>query len=138
MEQAAPVTAEAPRFYRHWFMAAAVYNLLWGAMVSIWPLLPFRLLGIPDPNYPALFACIGMMVLVYAPGYYLVARDPDRYAAFAWIGLAGKTLGPLGFLIAAINGDLPWRFGLVLLTNDLIWWPVFWAFCLRYGREPFR
>lgn len=124
-----------PASFRVWFLAAAVYNLVWGGLVSLFPLAPFRLLGMAPPNYPALFACIGMMVLAYAPGYYLLWRDPVRYAAFAWIGLLGKTLGPLGFLISAVRGDLPWGFGWILVTNDLIWWPAFWAFALRYARR---
>ena len=32
---------------------------------------------------------------------------------------------------------LSWLFGFLLLTNDLMWLPAFWVFCLRYGREPF-
>lgn len=79
---------------------------------------------------------IGMMVGVYAYAYYLLARDPIRYQGVVWVGLAGKMFGPLGFLVSAIRGDLPWHFGLVVLTNDLIWWPSFWAFALKYARRP--
>lgn len=123
------------RTYRRWFLAAALYNAFWGIGTVLFPLAIFRTLGIPPPNYPWLFQCIGMMVLVYALGYYLLAIDPERYAAFIWIGLLGKTFGPLGFLFSAVRGDLPWSFGWVVLTNDVIWWPVFWAFALRYARR---
>ena len=126
------------RTYRAWFTAAAIYNLLWGAVVSIFPDLPFRLLNLPPSNYPVLWQAIGMMVMVYAPGYYFIARDPERYAVFVWIGLLGKLLGPLGFLVSAMLGVLPWRFGLLNLTNDVIWLPVFLLFAFRYAVQPLR
>ena len=124
------------RRYRPWFYGAALYNLVWGAVVVLFPNALFRLGGMEPPNYPALFQCIGMIVAVYALGYLLVARDPARYGAFVWIGLLGKTLGPIGFLFAASRGELPWAFGWTLLTNDLIWWPAFWSFVLRHARHP--
>ena len=36
-------------------------------------------------------------------------------------GLLGKILGPIGFLLAALDGRLPWRAGWTILSNDLIW-----------------
>ena len=75
-----------------------------------------------------------MLVGVYAIGYYLLARDPLRYAGLIWVALAGKTLGPVGFVYYAIAGILPWKFGWTCVLNDIIWWPVFWSFALRYGR----
>jgi hypothetical protein len=89
----------------------------------------------PAPR--AIWQCVGMMVMVYGPGYYLIARQPERYAALAWVGLIGKILGPLGFLYAIVTAELPARFGWILLTNDVMWWPVFLSFCLIYGRRPF-
>jgi len=124
--------------YRRWFMAAAVYNLLWGTLVVLFPGAFFRLIGMPEPTYPGIWQSVGMMVQVYAIGYWLIAKDPARYAALVWVGLLGKTFGPLGFLFTAAQGGLPWAFGITLLTNDLIWWPVFWSFALRHAVEPIR
>ena len=39
--------------------------------------------------------------------------------------MLGKVLGPIGFLQSAMTGRLPWKFGLVNITNDLIWWVPF-------------
>ena len=77
-----------------------------------------------------------MMVGVYAFAYYLLSRDPRRYCGFVWVGLAGKTLGPAGFVYSAATGGLPWTFGWVCLFNDVIWWPAFWSFALKYARTP--
>ena len=124
--------------YRWWFRAAAVYNAVWGAIAVLLPFAMFDALHIPRPHEPELFQCIGMMVGVYAIGYWLIALDPSRFGAFVWVGLAGKVLGPLGFLVAASQGRLPWTFGWINVTNDLIWLPVFVAFAVRLHREVGR
>jgi hypothetical protein len=111
------------RSYRAWFYAAAVYNLVWGVAVVAFPVTLAGLAGLERPG-------------VYAIGYYLLARDPARYSGLIWIALAGKTLGPAGFVYYAATGILPWTFGWTCVFNDVIWWPVFWSFALRYGRKP--
>jgi hypothetical protein len=121
--------------YRPWFYAAAVYNALWGAAVSLWPHAIFDLLGMPRSNYPALFQCIGMMVGAYAIAYWLIARNPVRYGALVYVGLLGKVLGPLGLVWSALRGDLPWVFGWVNVTNDLIWLPSFFAFAWLWWKQ---
>jgi hypothetical protein len=128
--------SDVPRGLRTWFYAAAFYNALAGLAILLFPSAILARIGIDHLNFLPLFQVIGMMVGVYAYGYYLIARDPIRYAPFVWIGLAGKTFGPIGFLFYAIQGQLPWAFGWMILFDDLIWWPAFWVFALKYGRSP--
>lgn len=116
-------------------MAAAAYNLVWGVAACLFPL-PFLRLGALDPRSAPLFQAIGMIVGVYAYGYYLIARDPQRYCGLVWIGLAGKTFGPIGFVFAVRKGDLPWSFGWINLTNDVIWLPAFVLFAWKHARRP--
>jgi hypothetical protein len=122
--------------YRPWFYAAAAYNLLWGVVVVAFPAAVTRFVGLDVPDALPLVQVVGMMVGVYAYGYYLLARDPRRYAGFIWIALAGKSLGPVGFLYSAATGALPWSFGWTCLFNDVIWWPAFWSFALTHARKP--
>ena len=68
-----------------------------------------------------------MVVGVYGVGYLIAAADPVRHWPIVFVGLLGKVLGPLGFLSAATRGDLPWVFGVTIMTNDLIWWFPFAA-----------
>jgi len=121
--------------YRIWFVIAAAYNLVWGIVVSAFPSLLFDLLKMPQPTYPALMQCIGMMVGVYAIGYGLIAKDPVRYGPVVYVGLLGKVLGPLGFLASASLGQLPWRFGWINVFNDLIWLPIFVPFAILVVRH---
>jgi hypothetical protein len=126
------------RIYKVWFYAAAIYNVLWGIPTILWPRQVFALTGYPLDRYPALFQCIGMMVAVYGLGYYYLAVNPKRFAPYIWVGLLGKTCGPIGLVWVASHGELPWRFGYFVIINDLIWWPVFWSFALKHARGPLR
>lgn len=123
-----PNTAAKLRRYRAWFYAAALYNLLWGSAVVLFPVRSFALLGLPPPQPVPIWQVVGMLVAVYAPAYWWVARNPWRHRHLIVIGLLGKVLGPVGFLWAAFSGALPWSFGWVNLTNDLIWWLPFTLF----------
>jgi len=111
-----------------WLMAAAVYNLVWGAAMVIAPVQTLALLGVWSANnelWPQLWACIGMIVGVYGIGYAIASRDPARHWPIVLVGLIGKVLGPIGFVDAAVRGDLPWSMGVTILTNDLLWWIPF-------------
>jgi hypothetical protein len=118
-------------------LAAAVYNLAWGAFVILFPTLPFGWLGIDAPNYPGLWQCIGMIVGVYGIGYGIAAGNPVRHWPIVLVGLLGKIFGPIGFLMAAINGEFPWAAGCTILTNDLMWWIPFAAILrLAWENDP--
>jgi hypothetical protein len=116
----------APPAWIVWTLrAAGIYNVLWGAAVVLFPAQPFAWLGMPPPNYPELWQCIGMVVGVYGVGYWIAASDPARHWPIVLVGWLGKVLGPIGFLNAALAGSLPWSFGLVNVANDLVWWVPF-------------
>jgi len=66
----------SPIWMRRVLLVAAVYNLVWGAWVIFFPLVPFRWMGVDPPNYPGLWQCIGMIVGVYGIGYGAAALDP--------------------------------------------------------------
>lgn len=123
-EQAATVAAS-------WMSAvlrlAAVYNLIWGAAVIVKPLFLFEWASMEAPRYPQIWQCVGMIVGVYGIGYWIAARDPIRHWPIVFVGLLGKVLGPIGFLQAALSKELPWAWGVTIITNDLIWWYPFTA-----------
>ena len=127
-------TAPAPRWMTGMLRAAGVYNLVWGAWVVLRPADAFRWADLPQPIYPELWQCIGMIVGVYGIGYWIAARDPARHWPIVLVGFLGKLFGPIGFLDAALRGRLPWIAGLVNVTNDLIWLVPF-ALVLMYARR---
>ena len=111
--------------YRPWFYAAAVYNLVWGAVTILFPRLFWSVVGLPAPDYLPIWQVVGMLVMVYAPAYWWVARYPARHRHLVLIALLGKLLGPAGFVWSAFSGQLTLAFGWTILTNDLVWWPAF-------------
>jgi hypothetical protein len=117
----------APRWLSWSLLLAGLYNLVWGALAVLFPVATLRCLGIIDLNYPELWQCIGMIVGVYGLGYWIAAYDPAGHWPIVLVGLLGKVFGPIGFLFAVMDGRLPWTFGLVNFTNDLIWWVPFTA-----------
>ena len=111
--------------------AAGIYNVVWGAVIVAFPHAGFDALGLERANHPAIVQCLGMVVGVYGIGYWLAARDPLGQWPLVFVGLLGKVLGPMGFLYYALRGDLPWSFGLLNVTNDLIWWGPFTVIVTR-------
>ncbi|MDG2055016.1 MAG: alkyl hydroperoxide reductase [Phycisphaerales bacterium] len=109
---------------------AGLYNIAFGVWVVLWPHCAFELVGMEVPRYPFLWQCIGMIVGVYGLGYLASARRPLRHWPIIMVGLLGKILGPIGFLQAALSGSITWSFGVIIITNDLIWWLPF-ALLLR-------
>lgn len=118
---------------------AAIYNLVWGALVILFPKTGFELLGLESPNYPQIWQCLGMVIGVYGIGYGIAARDPVRHWPIVFVGLLGKILGPIGFIYFAVRGEFPWIFGLTIIPNDLIWWPGFARVLYKaYGAHGLR
>ncbi len=113
------------KWHRGVFLAAGIYNLGWGMFSIADPQWLFRLAGMPPQNYPEIFACLGMVVGLYGILYLEVARIPERGWLLAAAGLAGKVLGPLGWLRLVWSGQWPLATLVLCLTNDLIWWIPF-------------
>jgi small multidrug resistance pump len=127
-----------PGWVKFWFYGAAVYNVVWGIWVVMFPGMIFDIVGMERLNFLPVWQGVGMMVMVYGLGYYYLAIDPERYGNFIWIGLLGKTFGPIGGIIGVVTGQLPLVFCWVFVFNDLMWWPAFWIFALKYGRKPLQ
>lgn len=121
--------------YKHCFMAAAWYNLVWGTFIVLFPSAYFELIGMEQPKYLAIWQVVGMCILVYAPGYWWASKNPVKFRHYIVIGLLGKFLGPIGFIWSASQGLLPIEFGLTLIFNDLIWWPIFFLFLIQMAKE---
>lgn len=109
----------------YWLKAAGIYNLIWGASVVLFPSAQFEYFNMPQPLYPGIWQCVGMIVGVYGLGYWWASRDPFTHWPIIAVGLLGKVLGPIGFIESVVSGKLPLIFGINNIFNDLIWWPSF-------------
>jgi hypothetical protein len=113
------------QFHRAVFLAAGIYNLGWGVYSALNPNWMFHFAGMTLPNYPEIFACLGMVIGLYGVLYLEVARVPERGWLIAVVGLIGKLLGPIGWAQLVWSGKWPVSTGVLCLTNDLIWWIPF-------------
>src|SRR5262245_4023310 len=113
------------RFHRVVFALAGLYNVSWGVWSIADPQWFFRFTGMPPANYPAVFACLGMVVGLYGILYFEVARAPEGGWLIAAVGLTGKVLGPAGMLWLIWSGAWPASALTLCLTNDFIWWVPF-------------
>jgi hypothetical protein len=76
------------RAYRPWFWAAIVYNLTWGISLVIYPRWFLWSANMTDSATP-LAQAAGMMVAVYAYGYYswrATRRATRRSSGLRWRG----------------------------------------------------
>jgi hypothetical protein len=118
------------RLYRLIFLLAAAYNLAFALWAGLRPLSFFDLLGMDPPRYPAIWACLGMVVGVYGLGYAYAALRLDRALPFIALGFLGKILGPIGWVATVASGEWPPRTFTLILFNDLVWWLPFALFLL--------
>lgn len=104
---------------------AAIYNIIWGGFIIFFPNALFDFAGLPRMNYPGVWQCVGMIVGVYGIGYWVAASDPIRHWPIVLVGFLGKIFGPIGFIQSLYLGVFNLKFGLTIITNDLIWWIPF-------------
>lgn len=116
-----PARAPALQRFRPWLVAAALYNAVWGiGALALAPGLGWQV--------------VGLVVLAYAPGYWWASRFPDRHPHIVAVGLFGKTVGPLAYLAGLATGRASPALLVVILTNDLLWWPAFAAYLRAAAR----
>ena len=136
------VHSTAPRMprrglHRATFVAAAIYNVVWGLYSGLDPQWVFRFADMPPMQHPVVFATVGMVIGLYGVVYAEIARRPERGFMLALVGLLGKVFGPIGLAFMIATGQWPAKTVLVILTNDLIWWIPF-AIYLRDAWPLYR
>ncbi len=119
------------RLYRAVFGLAAAYNVGLGLWAIVQPHAFFDLFQLAPPRYPSIWSTLGMVLGLYGVGYAYAAVHLDRARPFVAIGLAGKILGPIGWILAVQAGELPVRTVGLILFDDIAWWVPFSFFLLE-------
>lgn len=122
------------QIYRSTFVAAAIYNGLFGLWAGFFPEAFFHLMEMSPPRYPAIWKYLGMMIGLYGIVYLWAAYHLDQADLFIAVGLIVKMLGPFGVLLTIRSGEWPARTYSLSVVNDLIWWVPFALFLLRNRR----
>jgi hypothetical protein len=111
-----------------WF--AGGYNLLAGLSMIVFVHEGYKMLGFEKPALVMPSQLVGVLVMIFGIGYWLVARDPITNRNILLLGLLSKTFGPALSIYYVAVGKLPASFLLILLVCDLIYIPLF-AIILR-------
>jgi len=104
---------------------AGIYNILWGGFIVLYPDFLFQYANLHVPRYPEIWQCVGMIVGVYGIGYLAASLDPLVHWPIVLVGALGKLLGPIGFAFSLYSGRFNTDFGIVIISNDIIWWVPF-------------
>ena len=122
----------------HWrilFALAAIYNIGFGAWAILFPHAFFEWFDLGVSPHPWAWSCLGMVIGIYGLGYAHIAWKPADGDVFAALGLLGKILGPLGWLLAVRSNEIPPSTFLLILFNDVVWWYPFLAYLLRRSQK---
>jgi uncharacterized membrane protein len=122
-------------WHSRWLLAAALYNIGFGIWAGLFPQQAFQLFGMESDTPLFLWQTIGMIVGVYGIGYGIASINEQKHMPIVLVGLLGKVFGPIGFLYTYFNGDITLAFGTMILLNDLIWYPAFFAITIRFFRR---
>ena len=123
------------KYHQTTLKIAAIYNILWGAWVVLFPQHFFELVGMEAINHPMVWQGMGMVIGVYGLGYWWASYNPYRHWPIVMVGFLGKIFGPLGFVYNYLSGVVPFEFAYTLLTNDLIWWIPFFQILLTVHKQ---
>ncbi len=116
------VPAGMPAGWRAFFWAACIFNLLIG------------LAGMVSPEATIDARIVGLLVFAFGVVYYLVARDPLRFAPVLWAGVLGK-LGVVALLAPEAFGTGGDRLIAGILVADALFALGFMAFLFMRGEE---
>ncbi len=107
-------------------LAAALYNICWGAWMTCFPQQSLGVMGYP-PEGASLWQGIGVLIGIFGIGYAIAAFNPVRHWLVVFLGLLSKVLAGTGALGAALMGTAPPMAGWLSFPNDIIWWIPFAA-----------
>ena len=118
---------------------AAAYHVGWGLYIIRCPLQTMHVAGAELAHALPLWQGFGMMMAIFGVGYAIAARDPIKHWLLIFVSLLGKVLGPVGFLLGVLKGQLAWAAGRTFLTDDVMWWvPFAWMLYHAYQANQER
>ena len=112
---------------------AALYNVMWGILVIVFPSSLFHFLGLEVPNYLEIWQCVGATSAIFGIGYYISSFDPEAHWPIILVGFMSKILVSIAILKGYLTGSLPLNTLSVVVFNDLIWIiPFYYALVFAY------
>jgi small multidrug resistance pump len=104
---------------------AAIYNILLGAWVVLFPNHFFDLVGMVPLNPLMVWQGMGIVLGIYGLSYWWSSYNPMQHWPIVAVGFLGNIFGLLSFALTYTKGNVSFEFIYTLLTNDFIWWVPF-------------
>jgi hypothetical protein len=104
---------------------AAIYNILLGAWVVLFPNHFFDLVGMVPLNPLMVWQGMGIVLGIYGLSYWWSSYNPMQHWPIVAVGFLGNIFGLLSFAFTYTKGNISFEFIYTLLTNDFIWWVPF-------------
>ncbi|MFT6112212.1 MAG: hypothetical protein ACJAXV_000999 [Bacteroidia bacterium] len=104
---------------------AAIYNILLGAWVVLFPNHFFDLVGMVPLNPLMVWQGMGIVLGIYGLSYWWSSYNPMQHWPIVAVGFLGNIFGLLSFAFTYTKSNISFEFIYTLLTNDFIWWVPF-------------
>lgn len=115
---------------------SAIYGLLWGLVVALFPQGFLRLFGVELFSGVEFWQLLGMGAAVMGVGYFIASFDSDRYWPIVMVGLLSSLLGTFVFAKALVTHIFPAPFSLFMLLSHAIWpLPFYYILLCAYDNE---
>ena len=118
--------SDQPAWWRIVLVFAAVYNVIAGLAMLIFYHEGYRGLGLEKTAFNLPIQLVGMCVVLFGVGYWIVSRNPVENRNVLLLGMLSKLLGPLLAIRYILRGDLPAWILIVFFFADLIYLLPFW------------
>lgn len=116
-------------------LASAAYHFLWGWVLMLFPAAIAAWLGVAEPHHLEFMQGVGAIGVVYAIGCAVASAAPLRHWPIVLVGLLGMIAFSIGFVSAALRGELPWGAAAPVVLN-LAWCYPF-SLILRAAADEF-
>lgn len=105
---------------------AGAFNLLAGLGMVVCYHEGYRALGIQKPELALPTQLVGMLVMLFGWGYWMVARHPKENANVLRLGWWSKALGSALAFYHYFEGNVTWLLPVLVLFADVAWLVPFW------------
>lgn len=103
-------------------LVAGLQCLIWGVFIILWPARSSLAYGFAQPPTELfLWQGTGLVIVLFGVGYVIASTNPSQHWVVVFIGLLGKSLGPIGMGWSIYHKQVAHKVLYLIPINDLIW-----------------
>lgn len=110
-----------PQWMRGVLLVAAIYNLAWGLLISLFPNAFYQWVANNTQAAPGIIWYQGIGVALFAISYFIAALYPIKYWYLIYLGVISKLVGAIWFYFAIMQQQVNKKSLFHVFMNDLVW-----------------